>query len=287
MLTLIVCALLCYEGSAQPVVEVQEPDTTQSLLSRKTLITTAIVAHTAFTFVLEYQWWWQDNYHKFGFVREGFWHDYSLGVDKLGHFFTHYVYFHALYNILGWGGYDESTVLWASTMIPALYGLSLEIGDGYSSYLFSPEDLTADFLGIGYGFLQVKYPFLNNFKVKWSYYPAAHNNTFDHPFSEDYDGHIYWISFNVHNLLPESARGYWPKLLNIAVGYGGKNIWTGATGPAFRKLAISLDYNLMTIPLDGDTWDRIKYVVDLFHLPAPGVRIIQNEPAEFKPLLLN
>ena len=261
--------------------------TSSSILTRKSLITTGIIAHTAFTFALEYKWWWQGNYHPFGFVNEHFWHDYSLGVDKMGHFYTHHVYFHALYQLLDWGGYDESTVWWGSVTIPALYGLSLEIGDGYSSYLFSPEDLIADFLGIGYGVLQVKYPYLNNFKVKWSYYPSSHLNTFNHPFSEDYDGHIYWVSANVHDLLPASLQGYWPRFLNIAVGYGGKNISNDDSGPLRRKLAIALDYNLMTIPLNGETWDRVKYIIDLFHLPAPGVKMIQDEHPQVKPLLLN
>jgi hypothetical protein len=168
-----------------------------------------------------------------------------------------------------------------------VYGLSLEIGDGYSSYLFSPEDLAADLLGVGYGLLQVKHPFFNNFKIKWSYFPVAHVNTFDHPFSADYDGHIYWLSANVHNLLPEPVQNYWPRFLNVAVGFGAKNVSPGTDGPKLRKFAIALDYNLTVLPLNGETWDPIKNIIDLFHFPAPGVRFIESEPPEFKPVLLN
>jgi hypothetical protein len=286
-LAAIFCTIFLGSSSAQLLNPPEQGDTTRSLLTRKNVITAGIVAHTAFTFVLEYKWWWEGNYHPFGFVQEGFLNDVALGVDKFGHFYTHHVYFHALYNILKWGGYDESMVLWASTIVPALYGLSLEIGDGYSSYLFSTEDLVADLLGIGYGLLQVKHPFFNNLKIKWSYFPVVHVNSFDHPFSEDYDGHIYWLSANVHNLLPESAQNYWPRFLNVAVGYGGKNISAGSEGPKLRKLAIALDYNLIVLPLNGETWDPIKNIIDLFHFPAPGVRIIETEPAEIKPVLLH
>jgi hypothetical protein len=257
-------------------------------VERKPIVTYAIVAHTVFTAYVEYKWWWEGNYHPFMLDWEGFWNDAQLGVDKFGHFYTSHLYFHSLYNLMKWGGYDESTNLWVSSLIPALYALSTEIGDGYSTYIFSPDDLALNLLGIGYGMLQLKYPFFNNFKIKWSYFPSATNlNTFKHPFTDDYDGHIYWISVNVHNLLPQPVENYWPKFLNVAVGYGVQNISRGQVGSPLRKFAIALDYNLTTIPLDGDTWEVVKNIVDLFHFPAPGVRFVEGEPAEFKPVLLH
>jgi hypothetical protein len=266
-------------------------DTTHSFFSRKNVITYGIVAHSIFTTYVEYRWWWKGDYHPFHYQVEGFFNDYSLGVDKVGHFYTSHFYFHTLHNLMKWGGYDESTSLLVSSLIPAVYALSIEIGDGYSSFMFSPDDLAFNLLGIGYGMLQSKLTFLNNFKVKWSYYPGAtYLNSFKHPFSSDYDDHIYWLCMNVHNLLPESMGYYWPKFLNLAVGYGGTNISNDAVLAGrvpLRKFAIALDYNITTIPLDGDTWEVVKNIVDLFHFPAPGVRIIQNEPAEFKPLLLH
>jgi len=263
-------------------------DTTHSFFDRKNVITYGIVAHSVFTTYVEYQWWWKGDYHPFQYRVEGFLNNYSLGVDKVGHFYVSHFYFTTLYNLMKWGGYDESKNLWVSTLIPSLYALSIEIGDGYSTYQFSPDDLAFNLLGVGYGLLQAKYPFFNNFKIKWSYFPSAsHLNTFQHPFSDDYDNHIYWMSVNIHNLLPEAVGDYWPKLLNVAVGYGGQNISKGSVGPQLRKFAIALDYNLTTIPLDGDTWEVIKNIVDLFHFPAPGVRFIEGEPAEFKPVLLH
>lgn len=263
-------------------------DTTHSFINRRNLITYGLVAHTLFTTYVEYQWWWKGDYHPFQYRVEGFLNDYSLGVDKIGHFYTSYFYFTALNNLMRWGGYDESTNLWVSSLIPALYALSIEIGDGYSTYQFAPDDLAANLLGVGYGMLQVKYPFFNNFKVKWSYFPGAtYRNSFKHPFSDDYDDHIYWLSMNVHNLLPESIGKYWPRFFNVAFGYGGQNITKGSAGPQLRKFAIALDYNLTTIPLEGETWDVVKNIVDLFHFPAPGVRFVEGEPAEFIPVLLH
>ena len=259
-----------------------------SFAGRKSAITYGIGIHTVLAIGLEYRWWWQDNYHPFQFEIEGFFDDYSLGVDKAGHFYTSYFYFNALYNTMKWGGYDESTTMWVSIVIPALYAVSLEIGDGFSNYKFAPDDILANSLGIGYGVLQKKYPVLNNFIFKWSYYPAGkYAAGLSHSLSNDYDGHIYWLSFKVDHLLPPSFQGCWPKFLNLAIGYGAKNVSQGSEGPMTRKFAVSLDYNLTELPLTGDTWEAIKNIFDLLHFPAPGVRIIDGERAQFKPLLLN
>lgn len=275
-------------SSAQVETTSASKDTTHSIFNRKNLITYGIVAHSVFTTYVEYRWWWEGNYHPFRFQVEGFLNDYSLGVDKVGHLYTSHFYFHVLHNLMKWGGHDESTNLWVSTLVPALYALSIEIGDGYSTYQFAPDDLAFNLLGVAYGFLQAKHPFFNNFKIKWSYFPAANRlNTFQHPFSDDYNDHIYWLSINVHNLLPEEAQSYWPKFLNVAVGYGGQNISKGSVGPQLRKFAVAFDYNLTVLPLEGDTWEVIKNIVDLFHFPAPGVRFVEGEPAEGRALILH
>ena len=283
------CAMvLPQRGIAQLGTTATESDSAYSMMSRKTAITIGVGVHSALAIVLEYKWWWKGNYHPFTIQREGFWNDYSLGVDKFGHFFTSYFYFNALYNTLRWGGYDESTTMWVSVVVPALYAISLELGDGYSMYQFSPDDLLANSLGLGCAVLQVKHPFLKNFLFKWSYYPLGKRYAGLHnPPSNDYDGHIYWLSFQVHNLLPESVKGYWPRFLNLAVGYGSKNASLESTGPMKRKFAVSLDYNLTELPLNGETWNAIKNIFDLIHFPAPGIRNIEGERPQFKPLLLN
>lgn len=286
---LLICVVAFSErATSQVEAHTVKEDTTHSFLSRKTAITIGVSVHSALAIVLEYRWWWRGNYHPFRFEVEGFLNDYSLGVDKVGHFFTSYFYFNALYRTMRWGGYDESAATWASVVVPVLYATSLEIGDGFSIYQFGPDDLVANFLGIGYGVLQLKYPILRDFNFKWSYYPAGkYAASLDHPLSNDYDGHIYWLSFRMHNLLPESMSRYWPKFLNLAIGYGAKNSSLESTGPMKRKYAIALDYNLTELPLTGETWETVKNIFDLLHFPAPGVRNVEGERPQFKPLLLN
>lgn len=187
-----------------------------------------------------------------------------------------------------WGGYDESTTMWVSVSIPALYAISLEMGDGFSHHEFVPDDLLANRLGLGYGVLQRRYQYLDDFTFKWSYIPGGvHRGRLNYPITNDYDGQIYWLGFKMHNLLPEPVKQYWPKFLNLAVGYGAINASVGSTEPMKRKYAISLDYNLTELPLNGDTWETVKDIFDLLYFPALGVRNVEGERPQFKPLLLN
>ena len=286
--------------SAQPVLDSLSSSARKTpwILQRKTLVTAGVVGQTLFATYLGYKWWWEGNYHAFRYENDGFWHNYSLGVDKVGHFYTSYFFYKAIREVMVWGGYQPSDAdLWGLG-ISLFYGVTVEIGDGFSTYAFSGVDLAANVLGAGYGYLQHSVPFLQNFKFKWSYYPSG-KIPFDGDFriTDDYDGHIYWLSIDVHNLLPESWQSAWPKLLNLAVGYGGEDIsgrppWVNGTpiraqGIPSRKWVIALDYNLSSLPTTTDTWTMLKHLADLFHYPAPAVRFVQHRKPIFKPFLLN
>lgn len=265
-------------------------------IERKTLLTYSLAAYSLASVYVEYQWWWKGNYRSFRYGNDGFLNNYSLGVDKVGHFYTSYFYFQSLYEFMQWGGFDEQTSMLTSIAIPAFYALSIELNDGFTYFSFSGYDLTANMIGIGYGVLQRKFPVLNAFKFKWSYYPSG-IIPLDDKFiiANDYDGHIYWLSMDVNRLLPEQAKPYWPKFLNIAVGYGASNVshrnaWLGEIspkGPKMRKFAVSLDYNLVSFPIEGEMTNVIRNIVDYFRFPAPGIRQVGGSPNEFKPLLIN
>ncbi len=274
----------------------QERDSLFLGMNRKTVLNYSLTAYSLASFYVEYQWWWKGNYKPFKYGNDGFLNNYSLGVDKAGHFYTSYFYFQALYEFMEWGGFDKTTSMVTSMAIPAFYALSIELNDGFTYFSFSGYDLTANMLGIGYGVLQRQYPYLNHFKFKWSYYPSG-TIPLDDKFiiANDYDGHIYWLSTDVHGILPEPMKGYWPKFLNIAVGYGAKNVshrnaWLGeisSKGPKMRKFAVSLDYNLGSLNVDDDFLNVLRNIVDYFHYPAPGMTIVPGHGTEVKPFLLH
>ncbi len=291
--------LLCYCAIIASIAETcvaqtahTEQENQKSLLnfSRKEIVAFSITAHTIGATILLYEWWWKDDYHHFSFGKEGFFDDYSLGVDKIGHFYTSYFYTKALYQIFKWADYDDTSLMLWSVAIPVAYALGWEIGDGFSHYAFSIEDLASNYLGTGYALLQLKYPVLDNFKFKWSYVPTGKKYPNGWQLASDYDGHIYWLSISTHFFLPKNLQTDYTKYLNIAFGYGLKNYdgYSGVkTNNVLRKFAVSLDLNLSAIETGSDSWNAFIHIIDNFHFPAPGIKKTENQPAEFKPLLIN
>src|SRR3990170_4394400 len=160
-----------------------ERDSTFWIFQRKPLVTYTIAAYSAYVLYKEWKWWWRDNSSPFEIRSEGFLNNYSLGVDKVGHFYTSYLYVTSFRELMEWGGFEPETALWFSLGIASFHAISIEIGDGFSTYHFAPDDLLA-------------------------------------------------------------------------------------------------------IPTADDTWDMLKRVLNPFHFPAPGVKFINGEPAQFKPILL-
>jgi hypothetical protein len=264
------------------------------LTKRQKWIIAGIAAQQAASFYLEYKWWWEDNYHPFVIKNDGGFDNYSLGVDKVGHFYTSYMYSNLIYELMKWGEFSENTSEWVSVTLPFVWALSIELGDGFSKYAFNPDDLIANTIGIAYAFAQRRVPVLNKFKVKFSYFPSEYyrdRNMAGWSLTSDYDGHIYWLTMDVNGLLPKAAKPYWPKYLNLAAGYGIQNFRPEDPNtpgpPLIREFHIGLDYNLGALPAKKPGWQAIRNMVDYYHFPAPGFSKKGDESWKFKPLLLN
>jgi hypothetical protein len=222
--------------------------------------------------------WWVHDARPFHFWNEPWWGD-ANGVDKIGHMYTSYFMFRALHETFLWGGHDPDASFWWATGIAAFHGLAIEIGDGFSDYGFDYRDVTSNYTGLAYAILQAKVPFFQNFEIKWSlYYPMDHHSF---KVNDLYDYHIYWMSARVHELLPGSLKPFWPGFLQIAFGLGAKD------HTMRRTYVLSLDYNLEKIPVEGQDINLIKKLLNMFHLPAPGVKFSKGHAPEFQLLLLN
>lgn len=273
--------------------EQAEPDTLFWSLTRKDVATYGTITWSAAAVFMEFQWWWKDDYiyqqHDFRWKTDGYFYNTSYGVDKMGHMYASYLIFHLTYDVMKWAHYDDETALWAAVAVPASHAIAIELGDGFSKWAFNINDLYFNSAGILYGALQTRYPVLRNFNYKWSYFPSGGGGATDPDWgpASDYSGHIYWLSADVHNLLPEKAQPYWPKFLNLAVGLGAKNVSYGDTGIRKHKFAIALDWKMTELPLRGETWGVVKNLLDKFHFPAPGVKLYSGERPVAKGILLN
>jgi hypothetical protein len=75
------------------------------------------------------------------------------------------------------------------------------------------------------------------------------------------------MSADVHNLLPEGAQNSYPRWLNLAVGYGARNLgYPNQT----RFAVIGIDINLARLlPEGGPTWNWIRQTLQFVMVPAP------------------
>jgi hypothetical protein len=252
-------------------------DTTGNQL-RHTFSRIAAIGVAGGTLVYSAGVWWVNDYRPFHYT-QGPWFEDKLGIDKIGHMFTSYAMFNSVNDILAWGGETPETAFWWATGIAAFHGFAVEVGDGFSRYGFDYRDLTFNYIGLGFGMAREKVPFLKNFQLKWSLYYPLNRHAFK--INALYDYHIYWMSIRVHDLLPEQAAQYWPQVIALAFGLGADD------NVHRRTYCLSLDYNLQALGLHGPDLGLLAKLLNLFHLPAPGVKFSKGHPPEWQLLLLN
>jgi len=127
----------------------------------------------------------------------------SGGADKAGHFFAHYTVSRISYSIFSYTEQSRSRALFYSAFTAALVGTMIEFGDAYTGeYGFSPEDLTADYLGIAAAYLLDRYPVLDEFiGITEFYWPSEgfkddKDKTFMN-FAGDYSGAKWMVNFKL------------------------------------------------------------------------------------------
>lgn len=288
-LILIVFFIVSFKSLAQDSIPVKEARFSQ----RQKFIIAGLTAQQAASVYFEYKWWWENNYHPFHHENDGGFNNYSLGIDKVGHFYTSYMFSNLLYELMMWGKFSEKSSEWVSVVLPFAWALSIELGDGFSKYAFSSQDLLANSLGIAYAVAQRKVPVLKKFTFKYSYFPSDYFRVRDMKgwsLVSDYDGHIYWLSADVYGLLPKRFKPFWPKYINLAAGYGLQNfrpLDPFTDGPLLkREFHFGLDFNLNSIPAKKQGWKTFLKMADHYHLPAPGFSKVGSDNWQFKTILL-
>lgn len=221
--------------------------------------------------------WWKDLRGPFHIQDD--W-EYALHIDKAGHIYGGYILTHIATSMLDWVGVGEKNSVWFGATLGALYQLYVEFEDGFGlQWGFSPGDAMGDVIGAYYPVAQYYAPVLRNFNFKLSYVPTyelIHEkpSSYGHKpniMIDDYEGQTYWLSVNVHGLLPEGAKPYWPEWLGFAVGFSVKKL--NGIGGGEREFFLSLDYDLTKLPGDGWLWNGIKRALNFIHFPAPAIRV--------------
>lgn len=224
---------------------------------------------------------WKDN-SSFRFIEDG---EYALYTDKGGHFVgSYFISYSSREALMGAGLSVDAAANWGAVMGLA-YMTYVEVMDGYgTNWGFSPSDMYANLAGIGFFWAQNHVPALEYFTPKATILPSSWQGFSKRPFAtsviDDYSAWTWWLSVDVHGLLPQGAKAYWPDWLSLSLGYAARNL---DSPEASRKWIVGLDYNMVRLIPDGPpivNW--IRQTLNHIKLPAPAVEFSPDGPPVFK-----
>ncbi len=243
-----------------------------------------LVASVTGLHILQYNSWWKNQRGPFHVEDDP---DYEHNYDKYGHTFGAYYTSHFFQEAFTWSGMDSSQSTIIGGICGAMYEFYVEIEDGYArDWGFSPGDAKGDILGAGFFILRNRIDFLRNFQYKWFYYPSGEKPYIkDQTLNplDDYGGQSYWLTADIHRMLPSEAKKYWPNWLNVTVGVSRLYIPSNSTAiDPFnqRKTAyyVGLDFDMEKIIPESSIGiiNFIRRGLSYWRLPAPAYRIYPN-----------
>ncbi len=220
--------------------------------------------------------WWQGNRAPFHFQEDL---KYGLSVDKFGHFYGGAVEAFILRKAYRWAGFSEEAALYWGSAGSLLFQTYVEIEDGFSTWGFDRVDFASDVAGAAWPIAQYHVPFLRNFDFKFSYHPSPELNNpggsgfkgQKHIIFDDYEGQTIWLSMKMHNLLPEGVDSYWPGFLNLAIGYGARDV---LSPQPYSVLLLALDLDMTKVIPDTTPFLKILgEALNFIKVPMPAVQV--------------
>jgi hypothetical protein len=266
-----------YAGSKRFTLDGESPKLNTEIIPMRASLMGAIALTTAIALhINQSAAWWDGKGTSFYFYDD--WND-ALFADKFGHFLGGYFtsYFTREAFVFSGFSWDESILLGSlAGLISQTY---IEFKDGYAENTgFSASDLAADALGVVYFYLQHYLPVLQNFSPKWQYVPPgtigvppkARTQTF----LDNYNSTTAWISVHVRNLFRGREESFWPRWLNIGLGYGISGYYTP---DIHSRFVIGIDYNLVELLPDGfPLWNWLKQSLNCIKFPAPAIEFSRD-----------
>lgn len=246
----------------------------------------------------------ENNILKFNVVEDG---AYGLYVDKAGHFVSGYDASYLFGEAFFLTGMDvRDATLWGG-VFGWIYLNYIEVMDGFAvNFGFSPSDVYLNTAGSLFYILQYYIPYLQNITPKFTYFSADLHGQYPREeriyWVDDYSSQTFWLSFNIHNMLPKNLQKYWPAWIDLSLGYAARSMcgacekydysqvavsnydwgkWSPTLGSP--KYIVSLDWNLTQIfPDKGPGWlNWTKQTLNLFKWPSPAVEFSRDAPPRY------
>lgn len=268
---------------------------------------------------------WYKNYdltrfHTFNDLGE--WND----MDKLGHAVT--AYNESVLSFYGarWTGLSRSRSAALGAGVGMLLQGTIEVMDGFSEkWGFSWADVGFNTLGVGlFAGQELAWQDqrillkLSNTRPAYPDFPVPaadggppmslrqraeelYGSSYAEAFIKDYNGMGLWASFNLASFSGQHKPKWLPRWLNLAVGYGAENMfsgfdnsWTDENGasysldaeafPRYRQFYLSLDADLRRIPTNKRGLRLLLGALNWIKIPSPTLEVNTNGGVRFHPV---
>ena len=163
----------------------------------------------------------------------------SGGADKIGHLYTSYLTTHGLSNLFeSWCINKNDAAIYGAVSSFALSAY-MEIGDSFSGFGYSNEDMLANTVGIIYGYFSYKNPQLANIlDIRWEYKPNP--NTLE-DLTTDYENSKYLLALKLNGF--DFSHNNFLKHVELHVGYYSRG-FSDLNVTKQRSLFVGISFNL-------------------------------------------
>jgi hypothetical protein len=244
--------------------------------TRFALASGILTAYYTTQYVIERRKWWSQQTVDFHFDSSP---SYARGMDKIAHFYGAEIQAMTNARLLEWTGMRSSkAALWGAVLSFAGQ-TNVEIHDGFSrEWGFDVYDQLANGLGVAWFYAHDRISPLRRFDVRLSYWhpnaPPIDKSKDITPFTNDYSGHVYWLSMRVWDLLPKSLQAYWPRFLQFSVGVSLNDWEHHPDDDAYLSTHVSVDIDWREIiPRNSLLGRTAGDVLNRYHLPVPALQV--------------
>ncbi|MGD2064049.1 MAG: DUF2279 domain-containing protein [Nitrospirota bacterium] len=187
------------------------------------------------------------------------------GADKLGHFYAGYVLSHGLaYQYERWGYRHDQAAVYGALSGFGLTGL-MELGDSFSRYGFSYEDMVMNTLGSLAGYLVWIHPeLMRKIDIRLEFMPRFDQGDV----FTDYEHQKYLIALKLDGF--DGLRDSPLRYLDLQFGYYARNYSQSNSATGERNLYVGLGLNLSRVFTDLSWWKTAR-VFNYLQLPGTHV----------------
>ena len=219
-------------------------------------------------------------------------------MDKLGHLTTSWNFARTAGDLYQWSGVDNKKSALIGGCYAIAYMATFEMLDAYNEeWGFSTYDLLANTSGAALYSIQeyiwdeqfIKPKFASHGTELAQYRPNVLGSGGLESLFKDYNGQIYWLSFNPVAMINKDSKI--PKWINLSIGYGinnqligdgGTYITTSANGQQlsftpYRQYYLSLDIDWESINVKSKPLKLLFRAMNVVKVPFPTLELSQGK----------